>query len=66
MKLDFSATREARFAALSTKAGMERFKKMAKQHTKTATATKETAIASLQSLGIMTPTGRLTKKYRAC
>jgi hypothetical protein len=65
MKSAFSETREAKFAALSTKAGMDRFKKIVQAHTKKTTATKESAIKSLSAAGILTPTGRLSKKYRA-
>ena len=44
MKNDFSDTREARFAALSTKKGMERFQRIAEEFTREATKSKESAI----------------------
>jgi hypothetical protein len=64
MSNDFSDTREARLAALSTQEGMARFAAKIRQQTHANTASPEAAHKSLERLGILTPKGRLTKNYR--
>ncbi len=50
-------------ASTLTQRDADKFKKSAKKYTKEATTSKRKAQSKLISLGIYTPTGRLSKKY---
>ena len=57
------STRANRTVDLSTREGMLAFEEAAKAYLIETTRTKETARKSLQRDGILTATGRLTKRY---
>jgi hypothetical protein len=50
-------------ASTLTQRDADKFKKSARKYTKEATTSKKKAQTKLISLGIYTPTGRLSKKY---
>ncbi len=50
-------------ASTLTQIDADKFKKSAKKYTTKATTSKKKARSKLISLGIYTPTGRLSKKY---
>lgn len=47
----------------NTQAGLEAFKTAAAKYTSKTTASKAAAIAALQKQGLLTPTGRLARRY---